>query len=700
MNTQHDVRTHPRPNPRRRRRGLVRGGAVAAAAALLVTGAAVSPPTTGVQATTTLTSTITDLGTLGGNAASAEAVDEGLIVGGARTAGGRTHAYALDTRRPGSSMVDLGTVGGSWSKAVAVSGDLVAGTSASTSSSTEHAFAYDLGDAVPTMIDLGTLGGPYSEATAVDGEVVVGTATRPAGATRAFAYDLAAEVPRMRGLGSLGGASFATDVSGDLVVGYSFLGSAVTGASAHAFVFDLDAPAPTMVDLGTLGGGYSKALAVDGDLVVGVATRPNGRRRAFVVDMSASTPTMRGLGTLGGGWSEARAISGTTVVGASGTGAGVGHAFAYDLSAPEPTMRDLGSLGGDSEAIAVDGDTVVGGATTLEGTHGWAYDLASAAPEMSDLGPVGGRSWVSAVDGDLVVGSSDGVPSRAVSWRIFETTAPALEFRAFASEIREDGGQATVTVVRGGQAEHAVEVSYSARGGDADGREGPGQDFVRTSGVLSFGVGETEKSFTVTVLDDTRQEPDEDITLRLGSPTNGAVLGTPRIAALRIRASDQQPDVMVGPRRMDLIPCWRGMVRVCQTSYAGFDVYNSTALGQTLTFPGRRTQTRAIYFRVETGGNAVGAFRIKGSAAPPNTRLRYFLGGKDVTAALRSPEGRTVVLAPYPRDGIAAVKVVTAKVTILRGAAIGSRKPVAVRSIYKGDAPVVDKARGVVKVVR
>ena len=49
----------------------------------------------------------------------------------------------------------------------------------------------------------------------------------------------------------------------------------------------------------------------------------------------------------------------------------------------------------------------------------------------------------------------------------------------------------------------------------------PGADFTPVSGVLTFGAGETSKTFTIPILDDPATEGDELVQVSLGSPTGG-----------------------------------------------------------------------------------------------------------------------------------------------------------------------------------
>ncbi len=117
-----------------------------------------------------------DLGTLGGNAAGGEAINNsGDIVGWADTASGDRHAF-LDN---GSNMQDLGTLGGSesWAMGINAGGDVTGW--ADTAGGAQDAFFYD----GTTMHDLGTLAGftgSYGYSVNDSGDIV-GIATSSTG---------------------------------------------------------------------------------------------------------------------------------------------------------------------------------------------------------------------------------------------------------------------------------------------------------------------------------------------------------------------------------------------------------------------------------------------------------------------------------------------------------------------------------------
>ena len=162
---------------------LSRRGALFIPATLLVIGCERSPTSdagiSGPSFSVVASITTLDLGTLGGNASVAAALNAaGHVAGRSTTATGEEHAFFWD----GTTMRDLGTLGGNFSDALALNGaGQVAGTS-TTASGDQHAFFWD----GTTMRDLGTLGGNTSVAFAVnDAGEVAGRANTTSGEGRA-----------------------------------------------------------------------------------------------------------------------------------------------------------------------------------------------------------------------------------------------------------------------------------------------------------------------------------------------------------------------------------------------------------------------------------------------------------------------------------------------------------------------------------
>ena len=81
-----------------------------------------------------------------------------------------------------------------------------------------------------------------------------------------------------------------------------------------------------------------------------------------------------------------------------------------------------------------------------------------------------------------------------------------LQFSAPSYTVNENGGYATISVVRVGGSAETLGVHYATTDGNAI-SAGPVPNFVATSGTLTFGPGEITKSFNVTILDDGQVDP-------------------------------------------------------------------------------------------------------------------------------------------------------------------------------------------------
>lgn len=223
--------------------------------------------------------------TLGGAHGEVRAMSYGLMVGGAQTAAGDTHAFRMSY---GNAPLDLGTLGGSTSVANGIAGHYVVGTSTTPGERTIRPFLFD--DRTGALSELPiSFGGVNATAAGVnEAGHVVGHADAATGSS-SIGYLYADGVAR--DVGTLGGSTEPRTLNAsDQIVGRSRLS---LGGPWHAFEY----ADGVMRDLGTLGGSASDALDITPDgTVVGWAEDASGNRRATlwdggtVVDLNSTIP--------------------------------------------------------------------------------------------------------------------------------------------------------------------------------------------------------------------------------------------------------------------------------------------------------------------------------------------------------------------------------------------------------------------------
>jgi len=107
----------------------------------------------------------------------------------------------------------------------------------------------------------------------------------------------------------------------------------------------------------------------------------------------------------------------------------------------------------------------------------------------------------------------------------------------------ESAGTITIPVSRTGGSDFSVSVDYLGLSDTAI----SGEDFVPLSGSLSWVDGDaSDKLITITIVDDTLFESDEDFHVHIQNPTGSAVLGTLTNVGLRIVDNDPDPSVDTG----------------------------------------------------------------------------------------------------------------------------------------------------------
>lgn len=105
-----------------------------------------------------------------------------------------------------------------------------------------------------------------------------------------------------------------------------------------------------------------------------------------------------------------------------------------------------------------------------------------------------------------------------------------LRFSSPTYTVSEAAGTATISVVRAGDASNEVSVHYAT----ADSTARAGEDYAAVSGTLTFGPGETTKTFDVPIIYEPLIEGTEGLDLVLSDPVGIRTYGSPSLAALQI----------------------------------------------------------------------------------------------------------------------------------------------------------------------
>lgn len=110
-----------------------------------------------------------------------------------------------------------------------------------------------------------------------------------------------------------------------------------------------------------------------------------------------------------------------------------------------------------------------------------------------------------------------------------------VEFAAASQTVDENDGTVTLTLTRHDGSLGAIDVDYATRGGTATSNS----DFTSKSGRIRFGAGETTKTITIALRNDTRTEAAEAFTVSLTRVSGGATLGPIKTTTVVIR--DDEP---------------------------------------------------------------------------------------------------------------------------------------------------------------
>jgi hypothetical protein len=122
---------------------------------------------------------------------------------------------------------------------------------------------------------------------------------------------------------------------------------------------------------------------------------------------------------------------------------------------------------------------------------------------------------------------------------------PAIQFSSIVYSANEGDGSVAVTINRTGDTSQPVNVDYATA--DSAGSQNCSVfngfassrcDYLSALGTLKFASGETSKTVSIQIIDDSYAEGPEIFTIGLSNPTSPAVLGSPTTAVVTINDND------------------------------------------------------------------------------------------------------------------------------------------------------------------
>lgn len=126
-----------------------------------------------------------------------------------------------------------------------------------------------------------------------------------------------------------------------------------------------------------------------------------------------------------------------------------------------------------------------------------------------------------------------------------------ISFLASTYSVNESAGVATISLGRSGNVDMLNQQSASVQVTSGQGTATNGQDYRSIDSRITFAPGETVKSFTVPIINDTAYEQNETVPLTLSKPSDNAILGSVAQTTLTIRDDDP---ISVVPRADSLSP--------------------------------------------------------------------------------------------------------------------------------------------------
>ena len=258
---------------------------------------------------------------------------------------------------------------------------------------------------------------------------------------------------------------------------------------AIAFGTDTRAPSSTGLDGGITTTGSASVPIIDDDSMVTVAAASAAEGSAVVFTVTLPDPAPSGGVTVDYSTSDGR-----------GNNDDASHqvATSADYTAANATLSIAAGARSGTVSISTTDDS------TYEGDHYFTLTLANPNPSRFTLSTLAGSA----------VGTITDAADR-----------PSFAFSAASTAADEDDGTLTLTVEKTGTTLVAATVSYATTDGTATG----GSDFTAIASTeLDFAVADTSKDITVSLTDDSSDEPTEAFTVDLTAGAHAALGSTTR----------------------------------------------------------------------------------------------------------------------------------------------------------------------------
>src|SRR5712691_8366149 len=189
--------------------------------------------------------------------------------------------------------------------------------------------------------------------------------------------------------------------------------------------------------------------------------------------------------------------------------------------------------------------SITGLATPVFAQSGGNLDLRTNVIGGGGTTSGGGSLQTTGTIGQPSTGSSNGgnILIQGGFWQAIRGVAsslPVVQFSAASYTVSEGSPRVDITLTRSGDTTSSATVGFQTIDSAGltncnvfNGIASPRCDYINTLGTITFAAGETSKSFSVAIIDDSYAEGTENFTVSLNNPS-GATLGTQAMTTVMV----------------------------------------------------------------------------------------------------------------------------------------------------------------------